>query len=179
MTNRRPRFLTVGHSTHSFADFVAMLTAHGVRCLIDVRRFPASRRHPHFNREALEAALPPREIEYVWIPELGGRRAPNPESRNTRWRNLSFRGYADYMETVPFHEAMARVVALSQDRTVALMCAEAVWWQCHRSLIADYVKARGVEVGHIVDTRKIEPHRYTEPARVVEGKLSYAEERLI
>lgn len=179
MTSSGATVFTVGHSTRSLEDFIEALKAHGVQCVVDVRRFPASRRYPHFNRDALGPEMARRGIDYLWLPELGGRRAPNPESRNTRWRNLSFRGYADYMETAPFIDAMERVSALAATRTIALMCAEAVWWECHRAMIADYLMACGTPVRHIVDARKTEPHRYTEPARVVEGRLSYAEERLI
>lgn len=171
--------LTVGHSTRTLADFLGLLQAHCVRYVADVRRFPASRRYPHFDREALGVALARAGIGYVWMPDLGGRRTPRPDSRNTRWRNPSFRGYADYMETPAFREAIGRLEALAGVHLTAVMCAEAVWWRCHRSLIADYLTARGAAVRHIVDRQKTEPHRYTEPARVVEGKLSYAEERLI
>jgi uncharacterized protein (DUF488 family) len=171
--------LTVGHSTRTLEEFIEILGAHMVHCVIDVRRFPASRRHPHFNREALAAELVKRGIEYEWLPDLGGRRAARPDSRNTRWRNASFRGYADYMETLAFDVAIERLEAIAAKGTTAILCAEAVWWRCHRSLIADYLLARGAAVSHIVDVHKITPHRYTEPAQVVDGKLSYVENRLI
>jgi uncharacterized protein (DUF488 family) len=175
----RNMIYTIGHSTHTLETFVEMCNAHGVRGVIDVRRFPMSRRHPHFSRESLAAELAKRGIEYTWLPDLGGRRAARPDSRNTRWRNASFRGYADYMETPPFLEAVARLQAIAVLRTSAIMCAEALWWRCHRSLIADYMTARGADVRHIVDARKVESHRYSEAARIVDGRLSYAEERLI
>lgn len=170
---------TIGHSTRPLEEFIEILTAHGVRGIIDVRRFPASRRHPHFNRESLAAELAKRDIAYEWLPDLGGRRAARPDSHNTRWRNASFRGYADYMETPPFIEAVTRLEAIAAARPSAIMCAEALWWRCHRSLIADYLTARGADVRHIVDARKIESHRYSEAARVVDGRLSYGEKRLL
>ena len=179
MTVDRRSVLTIGHSTRDFDEFVEVLRAHGVTGVADVRRFPASRRYPHFNRETLASGLALAGIDYVWLADLGGRRAPRPDSRNTRWRNISFRGYADYMETRPFVDAIATLEKFAAARTVALMCAEALWWQCHRSMIADFLLASGVPVEHIADAHKREPHRYTEPARVVDGKLSYAEERLI
>jgi uncharacterized protein (DUF488 family) len=171
--------LTVGHSTLVLSEFLARLAAHGAQAVVDVRRFPASRRHPHFNREALAVALVGQGIEYHWMPELGGRRAPQPDSRNSAWRNRSFRGYADYMETPAFHDGMERVLAMARERRIAIMCAEVLWWRCHRALISDYLLARGVPVAHILDETKSEPHRYTAPARVHGGVLSYAEERLI
>jgi len=170
---------TLGHSTHTLEAFIEILNAHGVRGVIDVRRFPASRRHPHFNRELFAAELAKHDIEYEWLPDLGGRRAARADSRNTRWRNASFRGYADYMETPAFVDAITRVEAIASVRASAIMCAEVVWWHCHRSLIADYLTARGAVVSHIVDARKSEQHRYTEPAQIVDGRLSYAEARLI
>lgn len=170
---------TIGHSTHPLEEFMDMLTAHSVRCVVDVRRFPASRRHPHFNREALAAELARRGIDYKWLPNLGGRRATRPDSPNTRWRNASFRGYADYMETVAFQEAIGRLEAIAADTMAAIMCAESLWWRCHRALIADYLTAHGKSVSHIVIGRKIEPHHYTDAARIVDGRLSCAEGRLI
>jgi uncharacterized protein (DUF488 family) len=170
---------TIGHSTRSLDELVDILKVHAVRCVVDVRRFPASRRHPHFNRVELAAELAKQGIGYEWFPDLGGRRAARPDSHNTRWRNASFRGYADYMETVAFRNAIERVETIAAGRSVAIMCAESLWWRCHRSLIADYLTASGTAVSHIVDARKTEPHRYTEPARIVDGRLSYAEDRLI
>jgi uncharacterized protein (DUF488 family) len=170
---------TIGHSTHSLEAFIDTLTSHGVRGIIDVRRFPMSRRHPHFNREALAAELAKRDIAYDWLLDLGGRRAARPDSHNTRWRNASFRGYADYMETPSFIEAVARLETSAAARPSAIMCAEALWWRCHRSLIADYLTAHGADVRHIVDAHKAEPHRYSEAARIVDGRLSYAEDRLL
>ncbi|HEY8553473.1 MAG TPA: DUF488 domain-containing protein [Burkholderiales bacterium] len=170
---------TIGHSTLPLDAFIARLEAHGVQALADVRRFPASRRHPHFNRDALEAALGRESIAYHWLPALGGRRAPRRDSRNSGWRNASFRGYADYMETPPFREGIGRLLDIARERPTAIMCAESLWWRCHRALIADYLTAVGVAVVHIVDEARSEPHRLTGPARIVNGVLTYAEERLI
>ncbi len=173
------KLFTIGHSTHDLETFSNILDAHAVKGVVDVRRYPASRRYPHFNREVLAAELAKRVIQYNGFPELGGRRTARADSLNTRWHNASFRGYADYMETAEFTDAVARLEAIADQRTIAIMCAEALWWRCHRSLIADYLKARGATVLHIIDTGKVEPHRYTEPAQIVDGRLSYAEARLI
>jgi len=170
---------TIGHSTLSLNAFVARLKAHGVQVLADVRRFPASRRHPHFNRDALEAALGRESIAYHWFPALGGRRTPRRDSRNTGWRNASFRGYADYMETQPFRDGVGQLLGIARERATAIMCAESLWWRCHRALIADYLTAHGVAVVHIVDEARSETHRLTGPARILDGALTYAEERLI
>jgi uncharacterized protein (DUF488 family) len=142
--------------------------------LVDVRRYPASRRHPQFTREALSAALHAAGIAYEWLPELGGRRAPRKDSPNTAWRNEGFRGYADYMESEAFQFGIARLTELARDRPTAYMCAEHAWQQCHRGLISDYLKADGWNVVHILGRGRTQPHPYTEPARIVEGRLSYA-----
>lgn len=165
---------TVGHSTHAIDAFVSMLQAHAIRAIADVRRFPASRRYPHFNADALRQSLAAHDIQYHPMPELGGRRNPKPDSRNTAWRNRSFQGYADYMETPEFSQAMEKLLAIAAQRSTAIMCAELLWWRCHRALIADYLTARGVAVMHIRDAMHVEPHRYTSPAQIVNGKLSYA-----
>jgi uncharacterized protein (DUF488 family) len=164
---------TVGHSTRAQAELTGLLEQNGVRTLVDVRRYPASRRHPQFNREALERSLPAAGIDYVWTPELGGRRAPRKDSANTAWRNAGFRGYADYMETGAFQGAIDALLQRARDGRTAIMCAEQAWQQCHRGLISDYLKARGVEVTHIVDPGRIEPHPWTAAARIVDGRLSY------
>lgn len=125
-------------------------------------------------------SLSAHAIGYEHFPELGGRRKPNPDSRNTAWRNASFRGYADYMETEQFRKGIERLLVLTGGAgPVVIMCAEAVWWRCHRSLISDYLKSRDIEVMHILDANKIEPHPYTSAARIVDGMLSYEAERLL
>ncbi len=168
---------TVGHSTRPQEELIGLLRRNGLQGLADVRRYPASRRHPQFNREALERSLPAAGIDYFWMPELGGRRAPSKESRNTAWRNAGFRGYADYMETDAFRVAIESLLQRARQRTV-IMCAELAWQQCHRGLISDYLKARGIEVTHIVEAGRIEPHPWTAAARIVDGELSYAPAQL-
>jgi uncharacterized protein (DUF488 family) len=165
---------TIGHSNRTLEAFLEMLTAFEIGVLADVRRFPGSRKHPHFNQESLEASLLDAGIAYEFLPELGGRRKPRADSANTAWRNESFRAYADSMETVEFHEGIARLLWFT-GRRVAIMCSEAVWWRCHRSLIADYLKAQGVKVEHIMTASKSEPHPYTPAARLVDGRLTYTE----
>ena len=164
---------TIGHSTLEIEELVARLRAHRIGLVADVRRYPASRRHPRFNRETLEASLAEAGVGYRWIPELGGRRRPRPDSRNTAWRDESFRGYADYMETPEFAEAAALLAKLATTARTAVMCAEAVWWRCHRGLIADYFKARGASVAHIVGTGPASEHPFTAAARIVDGELTY------
>ena len=165
---------TIGHSTRTIDDFISLLKANGIKLLIDVRSLPGSKRYPQFNKEALADSLGKAGIRYEHFPELGGRRKPKADSPNTAWRNESFRGYADYMETEEFHEAVERLNLATDAGPTAIMCAEAVWWRCHRSLISDYLKARGIEVMHILDANKTEPHPFTSAARIVGGTLSYA-----
>jgi uncharacterized protein (DUF488 family) len=169
---------TIGHSTRNIDDFIWLLEENGIKLLADVRSWPGSKRYPQFNREALAESLNARGIRYEHFSQLGGRRKPNPDSRNTAWRNASFRGYADYMETEQFHKGAERLLALAREAgPAAIMCAEALWWRCHRALISDYLKARGIEVIHIVDANKNEAHPFTSAARIVDGALSYAGER--
>ena len=164
---------TIGHSTRPMGEFVAALESFGIGALLDVRTYPGSRRYPQFNKLNLAASLAGVEIDYQHAPELGGRRRAKPESMNMAWRNEMFRGYADYMETEEFREGIDRLLALARDSRTAIMCAEAVWWKCHRSLIADYLKAKGVRVLHIVTEGKAEEHPFTSAARIVNGELSY------
>jgi uncharacterized protein (DUF488 family) len=166
---------TIGHSTRKIDNFVAALEAHGIMLLADVRAFPGSRRYPQFNKEVLAKSLTEHGIRYEHFPELGGRRRAKPDSKNTAWRNASFRAYADYMETEEFRRGVERLVDLANESgPTAIMCAEAVWWRCHRALISDFLKARGVEVIHISDEKKSEPHPFTSVAKIVNGELSYA-----
>ena len=164
---------TVGHSTRSGEEFTQILLAHGIEVLVDVRTFPGSRRYPQFNRAALAEELGAQEIRYRHEPRLGGRRTPRPDSHNTAWRNPQFRGYADHMETDEFKSGVRELLEVASSARVAVMCAEAVWWRCHRSLIADYLKAEGHEVVHILDAKKTEEHPFTSAARIVSGRLSY------
>ena len=149
---------TIGHSTRPIDVFLKLLEVHGVEAIADVRRFPGSRRHPHFGREALQASLAAGGLAYLWIPRLGGRRSARKDSRNTQWRNSAFRGYADYTETDEFAAGLAELLELARQKRTAIMCAEQVWWQCHRMLISDVLRARGVEVLHILDAKPAQPH---------------------
>jgi uncharacterized protein (DUF488 family) len=166
---------TIGHSTREIDKFISALEANGIKLIADVRLLPGSKRYPQFNRESLAKSLSEHGIGYEHFPELGGRRKPKPDSRNTEWRNEAFRGYADHMETEGFREGVNRLVDLANKfGPSALMCAEAAWWRCHRALISDFLKVRGVEVTHIIDAEKTQPHPYTSAARIVNGELSYA-----
>ncbi len=169
---------TIGHSTHSMAEFIAMLRAFRVKMVVDIRRFPGSRKVPAFNQEHLAAELRQADIDYLHLEALGGRRRARADSRNDRWRNASFRGYADYMETEAFHEALEKLEAIARKRRTAIMCAEAVWWRCHRSMVSDALKARGWRVLHIMSASKAEEHPYTSPARVEHGTLFYHENEI-
>jgi uncharacterized protein (DUF488 family) len=172
------RLWTIGHSTRKIEQFVSLLEENGIKLVVDVRSLPGSKRYPQFNKEALAQSLREHGIYYEHLPELGGRRKPRPDSRNTTWRNASFRGYADWMETEEFQKGIGRLVDLtSKVGPAAIMCAEAVWWRCHRALISDYLKVRDIEVVHIVDANKTEPHPFTSAARMVDGALSYTNER--
>jgi uncharacterized protein (DUF488 family) len=171
---------TIGHSTRAIDVFISLLEEHGIRLLADVRSLPGSKRYPQFNKEALVNSLAKSGINYEHFPELGGRRKAQPESKNIAWRNVSFRGYADYMETDEFYKGVKRLLNLAADTgATVIMCAEAVWWRCHRSLISDYLKARGIEVMHILDANKTQAHPYTPAARIVNGELSYVPESLL
>jgi uncharacterized protein (DUF488 family) len=169
------RIWTIGHSTRAIGEFIALLNENEIKLLVDVRAWPGSKRYPQFNKDALAESLNAHGICYEHFYELGGKRKSKRDSRNTAWRNTSFRGYADYMETDQFQKGIERLldVAAEADPT-AIMCAEAVWWRCHRSLIADYLKARGLEVLHVLGANKVEPHPYTSAARIVDGRLSYS-----
>jgi uncharacterized protein (DUF488 family) len=169
------RIWTIGHSTRNIDIFLSLLQESGIKAVADVRMFPGSKRYPQFGREALAKSLSETSIGYEHFPELGGRRKPKPDSQNNSWRNKAFRGYADYMETEDFRNGIARLVDLADESgPTAIMCAEAVWWRCHRSLISDYLKARGVEVIHILDRNKVEPHPFTSAAQIVDDELSYS-----
>ena len=149
---------TIGHSTRPIDAFLELLTIHQVEAIADVRRFPGSRRHPQFGREALQQALAAGGFDYQWIPRLGGRRSPRKDSTNTQWRSAAFRGYADYAETQDFAAGLAELLAVATAKRTAIMCAELLWWQCHHMLIADTLRARGVEVLHVLDAKPAQPH---------------------
>jgi uncharacterized protein (DUF488 family) len=169
------RIWTVGHSTRPPEEFLALLQSHGIQSVADVRRFPASRKFPHFNAPALQASLAAAGIGYQPLPQLGGRRTPRADSPNDAWRNRSFRGYADYMEGDAFRDGVQKLCAAAAHRRTAIMCAEAPWWRCHRALISDYLKAEGAEVLHITGPAAVAPHPYTTAARLEGGRLTYAQ----
>jgi uncharacterized protein (DUF488 family) len=166
------RLFTIGHSTRSFAEVLELLRREGVRHLIDVRAFPASRRYPHFSKESLESSLPAASIRYTHFPELGGRRKGSVDSRNVQWRNAGFRAYADYMETAEFDSALDSLLVHAAESVTAVMCAEAVPWRCHRTLISDAAEARGVQVFHILDSATSR-HTITSFAAVEDLRVRY------
>jgi uncharacterized protein (DUF488 family) len=167
------RIWTIGHSTHSSHEFLSLLAAHEVQAIADVRRFPASRRQPQFNEAILRGWLAKAKIGYRWFEALGGRRTPSPDSANTAWKNASFRGYADYMETEEFAAAFSELLRFAARQRTAIMCAESVWWSCHRALISDALTFRGIEVIHILDETQTKVHPYTSAASIIDGRLSY------
>lgn len=169
---------TVGHSTQSLDDFIAMLQSFDIDILADIRRFPGSGRFPQFNKQNLSAALEKNGINYIHLENLGGRRKVLKDSKNTRWHNDSFRAYADYMETQAFDYAVEELEAVAMKQRTAYMCSEAVWWRCHRSMVSDYLKAKGWKVWHIMAIGKAEEHPYTSPARIVGNKVLYSTEDL-
>jgi len=166
---------TVGHSTRSIDELIDLLRAYAIALLVDVRRYPASRRHPQFNEAALAESLKARGIAYQHLPELGGRRSAHPNSVNLGWRSAGFRGYADYMQTDEFWRALEELVAYGKKQPTAIMCAEAVPWRCHRSLIADALVSRSWTVRHILSTAEAQPHKLTPFAKVEIGVLTYPE----
>jgi uncharacterized protein (DUF488 family) len=165
---------TIGHSTRTIEDFLATLDAHGIETVVDVRRFPGSRRLPQFGSAALEAALVKHGKSYRWIEALGGRRLPNPASPNDGWRHPAFRGYADHMATEEFASGLHELEMIAAGSRTTVMCAEILWWQCHRRLIADALTVLGHEVHHIRDASEAEVHRVAPPAAIVGGVLTYA-----
>ena len=171
---------TVGHSTRSLDDLIETLQAHSIQTVVDIRAFPMSRRLPQFNRESLEKSLPVAGIHYVWMKALGGyRKKSREDSPNTGLRNASFRNYADYMLTTEFESAMAELVALAEGSRTAYMCAERVYFRCHRMLVSDWLVAHGHEVMHIDGTGSVKPHSLTAEARMIGGELIYRGDRLL
>jgi uncharacterized protein (DUF488 family) len=171
---------TIGHSTRSLEELIQALKAHCVKTLVDIRSFPMSRRLPHFNRESLEKALPEAGIGYTWLKDLGGRRKKTiAESPNVALRNESFRNYADYMLVPQFERAVRELVNIGETSRTACMCAERVYFRCHRMLVSDWLVAHGHEVLHIADAKPARPHKITSEARLTEGRLIYRGDRLI
>jgi uncharacterized protein (DUF488 family) len=164
---------TIGHSTRALDDFLALLAAHDIRQLADVRTIPKSRRHPHFAGDALSASLHDAGIVYRHVAALGGLRKPRADSSNTGWRHEGFRGYADYMETPAFAQAVDELIGWAGEARTAVMCAEAVWWQCHRRLLSDALVARDIEVRHIMTAASAPRHELTEFARIEAARVRY------
>lgn len=165
---------TIGHSTRSAEEFLRSLDAYGIETLADVRRFPGSRRHPQFGREALPATLRSHGIGYVWLEPLGGRRRATAHAPASAWRNPSFQAYADYMQSDAFAAGLDELLHLAAASRAAIMCSELLWWRCHRALISDALLSTGVGVTHILTPDKSTRHTYTSPARIVDGELTYA-----
>lgn len=164
-----PPVFTIGHSTRASEELLALLAEHGIELLVDVRRYPGSRRHPQFSRDALAGALAHSGIEYMHEPDLGGRRTPRPGSPHVAWRVAAFRGYADHLETPQLQAALERLIRHAEERRTVILCAEAVPWRCHRRLISDALVARGVEVRHILGPGRAEPHEIDPNARIEDG----------
>ncbi|HLL03867.1 MAG TPA: DUF488 domain-containing protein [Myxococcaceae bacterium] len=169
----KARIYTVGHSTRTAEELLELLQAHGIQTLVDIRTVPRSRTNPQFNQDALPRTLAQADIRYVHLPRLGGLRRTSKDSPNTAWRNRSFRGYADYMQTEEFARGLRELRELTADGPLALMCAEAVRWRCHRSLVADALYARGVEVRHITSRTRAEPHKLTPFAELHGTRVLY------
>lgn len=174
VTGQSKTVWTIGHSTHSLEAFIAMIKSFHIECIADIRSFPGSRKFPHFNKETLEISLPENSIRYIHLKELGGRRKVKPDSVNTNWHHPAFRGYADYMETASFKEAIQELELLASEKKTAYMCSEALWWRCHRSMVSDWLKLHGWTVLHITGNEKTQEHSYTSPARLVNGELLYS-----
>ena len=164
---------TIGHSTRSIPQLLDAIAPYGIEVVADVRRFPGSRRLPQFAEPALRAELESRGLGYVWIPALGGRRRPLPESANVGWRHSAFRGYADHMASEEFAEGLFELLLIASGVRTVIMCAEVLWWRCHRRIIADVLVSLGVDVVHIADATHASPHVLADPARLVEGRLRY------
>jgi uncharacterized protein (DUF488 family) len=169
-----PQLFTIGHSTHSLDRFLALLASHRIEALADIRRFPGSRKFPHFNQDNLGAALQEAGIEYRWIEALGGRRKDaDGSSKNLGLRNESFRNYADYMLIEAFRDGVKKLLAVAQERPTAFMCSESVFWRCHRRLVSDFLLAHGITVRHIMPSGELQPHTLTAGARIEAGELTY------
>jgi uncharacterized protein (DUF488 family) len=166
---------TIGHSTHSLDEFLNMLRSFDIKILADIRSFPGSRRFPQFGKGQIKISLEETGIQYIHLADLGGRRKVKKDSKNNRWNNDSFRGYADYMETREFENAIVKLEHIALEQPTAYMCSEAVWWKCHRSMVSDYLKAKGWTVLHIMATGKVQEHKYTSPAIIVDGNVFYSD----
>ena len=167
---------SIGHSTRSLDEFLNMLRSFDIKILTDIRSLPGSRRFPQYNMENLKTSLEEIGVQYIHLADLGGRRKVKKDSKNNLWNNDSFRGYADYMETEEFENAIVKLEHIALEQPTAYMCSEAVWWRCHRSMVSDYLKAKGWAVLHIMATGKVQEHKYTSPARIVDGNVFYYDE---
>lgn len=170
---KEKKIWTLGHSVHAAPDFISILVSFNIKTLADIRQYPGSKRFPQFNQDELQRLLQSRDIGYMHIKELGGRRKPVVNSPHTAWRNAAFRGYADHMETDEFRQGIERLQNAALEKRVVYICSEALWWQCHRALVSDYLKIRGWQVMHIMNVSKVEKHPYTSAARIVDGELRY------
>lgn len=168
---------TIGHSTRSIVEFLDLLNEFEIAAVVDIRSLPGSNKFPHFNKDRLEQSLKEKGIDYVHLKRLGGRRKAKPDSGNKVWRNKSFRGYADYMETDEFKTGLSTLKRLARNDRTAYMCSEAVWWRCHRAMISDILKAEGWEVMHIMGKAKTTEHPYTQPAKIIDNELTYAPDK--
>ncbi len=173
---KRRTIYTIGHSTNSINEFLEMLRSFDVEILADIRSLPGSRKFPQFNKENLKISLEKNDIQYVHLTDLAGRRKVKKDSKNTRWNNDSFRGYADYMETTTFKNAVENLENIAMEQATVYMCSEAVWWRCHRSMVSDYLKVKGWTVLHIMAIGKVQEHSYTSPARIVGEQVFYSSE---
>ena len=169
---------TIGHSTKTLDEFIGNLKTFDIKLIVDVRSLPGSSKFPQFNKENLMVSLKENEINYIHISKLGGRRKVNKDSKNTAWQHTAFRGYADYMETEDFKIGVDELILVAGNNRTAIMCAEVLWWRCHRSLIADYLKLNEWKVIHILSNHKTEEHPFTQPSKIKNGKLDYSSEEL-
>lgn len=173
--NQTPTIWTIGHSTHAIEEFLDLLRSFDIQLLVDIRRLPGSRKYPQFNQDPLKQSVEEAGIKYLYAADLGGRRSPIKDSKNNRWRNNSFKGYADYMETEAFKSAMETLQQNATQYKTVYMCGEAVWWRCHRSMVSDYLKAKGWAVWHIMEIAKATAHPYTSPAIIVGDQVMYSD----
>lgn len=165
---------TIGHSTRSTEEFINLLQSFNIKLIADIRSYPGSKRYPHFNKETLQQTLPAHQIIYQHFPGLGGRRKASKNSKNIAWKNEAFRGYADYMETDNFKDAIILLEEIAVQQLTAYMCSEAVWWRCHRSMVSDYFKWKGWQVFHIMGPNTMQQHPYTAPAQIINDVLIYS-----
>jgi uncharacterized protein (DUF488 family) len=173
-----PAVFTIGHSNHPLDCFLALLAQHEIEALVDVRRFPGSRKHPHFSRDSLAAALLKSGVEYHWLEALGGRRQKQQgESPNLGLENRGFRNYADYMLTDEFREGVEKLLEMAGHKRTAIMCAEGLFWQCHRRLVSDFLAANGVTVQHVMPGGELRPHKLTTGAVIDSGRVTYPGEK--